>query len=65
MGHYVSGLLADFARVENVYEIRDSLGKRLEDIGEMLVESNPMLKANSFDRERAVRKHVGDFTLSS
>ena len=63
MAHYVSGLLADFARIENVYKIRDSLGKRLEDVGEMLVESNPMLKANSFDRERAVRKHVGDFTL--
>jgi len=29
----------------------------------MLVESNPLLDASSFDREREVRKHVGDFTL--
>ena len=29
----------------------------------MLVESNPILDATSFDRERAVRKHIGDFTL--
>jgi hypothetical protein len=29
----------------------------------MLVESNPLLEASSFDREREVRKHVGDFTL--
>src|SRR2546429_6102266 len=36
---------------------------RSEDVGEMLIESNPMLEAPSFDRERAVRKHVGDYTL--
>ena len=29
----------------------------------MLVESNPLLEAASFDREREVRKHVGDYTL--
>jgi hypothetical protein len=32
-------------------------------IAEMLVESNRLLEASSFDREREVRKHVGDFTL--
>jgi hypothetical protein len=29
----------------------------------MLIESNPLLAARSFDREREVWKHVGDFTL--
>jgi hypothetical protein len=29
----------------------------------MLVESNPMLDAPSFEREREVRKHIGDYTL--
>ena len=29
----------------------------------MLIESNPLLDAASFDREREVRKHIGDFTL--
>ena len=29
----------------------------------MLVESNPLLGASSFDREREVRKHIGDYTL--
>jgi hypothetical protein len=29
----------------------------------MLVEANPLLDAPSFEREREVRKHVGDFTL--
>jgi hypothetical protein len=63
VAQYVSGLLADFARIESVYRIRDVRGKRLKDVGEMLIESNPMLRAESFDRERAVRKHVGDYTL--
>src|SRR6266516_2951247 len=60
---YVASLLADFARTENLYRIRDAQGKRLEEVGEMLVESNPLLEAASFDRERELRKHVGDYTL--
>ena len=60
---YVTGLLADFARTENLYRIRNAQGKHLEDVGEMLIESNPLLEAASFDRERQVRKHVGDYTL--
>src|SRR5207253_10265636 len=36
---------------------------RSEDVGEMLIESNPLLEATSFGREREVRKHVGDYTL--
>ena len=60
---YVTALLADFARTENLYRIRNVQGKRLEDVGEMLIESNHLLEAASFDREREVRKHVGDYTL--
>ena len=29
----------------------------------MLIESNPLLEAHSFDREREVRKRIGDYTL--
>ena len=60
---YVSDLLSSFAHINNLYQIRNAYGKQLDDVGEMLVESNPMLEATSFDRERAVRKHVGDYTL--
>lgn len=60
---YITGLLADFACVENLYRIRNARGQPLEDVGEMLIESNPLLDAPSFDRERQVRKHIGDFTL--
>ena len=60
---YVSGLLTDFTHQDNLCRIRNARGKRLDDVGEMLIESNPMLDASSFDRERAVRKHIGDYTL--
>lgn len=60
---YVTGVLTDFTHVDNVYAIRNARGRRLEDVAEMLVESNPLLDASTFDREREVRKHVGDFTL--
>jgi len=60
---YVSDLLTRFAHVDSLYKIRDTRGKRLEDVGEMLLESNPILSNSSLDREREVRKHIGDYTL--
>ncbi len=60
---YVGNLLIDFVHIDHLYRIRNWRGKRLEEVGEMLVESNPLLDARSFEREREVRKHVGDFTL--
>lgn len=60
---YVSAMLMDFVHAENLYRIRNARGQQLKDVADLLVESNPLLDAPSFDRERAVRKHVGDFTL--
>lgn len=60
---YVSGMLSDFIQVDTLYCVRNARGRRLEEVAEMLIESNPLLDASSFDREREVRKHVGDFTL--
>ena len=60
---YIANLLTEFSRVEKLYSIRNAQGKPLEDVGEMLLASNPLLEASSFDREREVRKHIGDFTL--
>ena len=60
---YIAGVLADFVHTDNLYRIRNARGKRLEDVGEMLIESNPLLDGRSFIYERQVRKHVGDFTL--
>ena len=59
----VSGVLTDFTHVDNLYRLRDAQGRRLDDVGEMLLESDPLGPEGSFERERAVRKHVGDYTL--
>jgi hypothetical protein len=62
--NYVAHLLADFCDVEQMFKIRTAAGKTLTDVGEMLVESNPVFgPAPSFDRERQVRKHIGDYSL--
>jgi len=63
---YVANMLTEFCDVDQLYKVRDASGQRLTDVGEMLLESNPVYgPAPSFDRERQVRKHIGDFTLFS
>jgi len=61
---YVAHLLAEFCDAEQLMKIRTAVGRPLNDVGEMLVESDPVYgPAPSFDRERQVRKHIGDYTL--
>jgi len=61
---YVANLLTEFCDAEQLFKIRNTAGRALDDIGEMLMESDPVYgPAPSFDRERQVRKHIGDFTL--
>jgi len=61
---YVANLLADFCEAEQLYKIQDAAGRPLHDVGEMLLESDPIYgPAPFFDREREVRKHIGDYTL--
>lgn len=61
---YVAHLLAEFCDAEQLLKIRNASGKPLSDVGEMLIESDPIYgPAPSFDRERQVRKHIGDVTL--
>ena len=60
---YVANMLTDFTHTDNLCRIRNAAGRRLDEVADMLVESNPLLAASSFEREGAVRKHIGDFTL--
>src|ERR1700733_2393424 len=61
---YVSHLLAEFCECDQLYKVRDSANRPLADVGEMLLETDPIYgPAPSFDRERQVRKHIGDYTL--
>jgi hypothetical protein len=61
---YVAHLLSEFCEADQLLNIRNAAGKPLSDVGEMLLESDPVYgPAPSFDRERQVRKHIGDYTL--
>jgi hypothetical protein len=64
LSEYVANMLTEFTEVEQLHRIRNAGGRPLEDVGEMLLEADPVFgEAPSFDRERAVRKHIGDYTL--
>jgi hypothetical protein len=63
ISNYVGDLLVNFTHVDNLYRLRNAAGRRLEEVGEMLIASNPLLEGRSFEYEREARKHVGDYTL--
>jgi hypothetical protein len=61
---YVTDLLTEFCDARQLLKIRNANQRPLEDVGEMLLEADPIYgPAPSFDRERQVRKHIGDYTL--
>src|SRR5439155_13779899 len=61
---YVSHLLTEFCDAEQLFKLQNMAGKPLSDVGEMLLESDPVYgPAPNLDRERQVRKHIGDYTL--
>jgi hypothetical protein len=61
---YIVNTLTEFCQCEQVFKIRNAGGRPLSDVGEMLLEADPVYgPAPSFDRERQVRKHIGDYIL--
>src|SRR6202042_3180951 len=61
---YVSHLLTEFCEADQLFKIHDVADRPLNDVGEMMLESDPIYgPAPSFDRERQVRKHIGDYAL--
>ncbi len=63
---YITDLLAKFCSYKELLLKRayGNDGTPIFDLGEMLIESDPIYgPAPSFEREREVRKHIGDFTL--
>ena len=57
---YVTRLLVQFVKTEEVFLIRDPLGRPLTSVYEMLGEADVLLNADSFERERQVHKHIGE-----
>lgn len=60
---YLSGLMAKFAHTDRIFSLRDLDGKPILAVSEMLAEGDVRLNADSFERERQVHQHVGDFLL--
>jgi hypothetical protein len=61
---YVTNMLTEFSAADQLYKIHDAEGRPLHDVGELLLESDPVYgPAPSFDRERQVRRHIGDYAL--
>lgn len=64
MTGYVAHLLCEFSDAENLYCVRDEAGRPVEDLSEMISACDPVNgPATSFDVERALRKHIGDYAL--
>ena len=63
ISEYLTNVLTEFAHADNLYRLRDLEGRRLEEVTQMLMEADVRLNAASFEREREVHKHIGDFTL--
>jgi len=60
---YVGDLLTEFTASESLYRIRDAEGRPLT-VQAMVEASDPVFGgAASFDQEREVRRHIGDYAL--
>jgi hypothetical protein len=60
---YLADMLVDFVHQDEIYGVRSSEGTPVESVAEMIVEGDVRLNADSFEREREVHKHIGDFLL--
>ncbi len=61
---YIASLLCEFSTSENLYKVRDEHGKPIVALDAMVHAADPIHgTATSFDAERAVRKHIGDYAL--
>jgi len=61
---YVARLLCEFTEADKLYKVRDEEGRPLHSLDDMVQAADPVHgTAASFDAERAVRKHIGDYAL--
>jgi hypothetical protein len=61
---YVARLLSEFSDTDNLYKLRDEMGQPLDELDAMRRAADPVRgTAPSFDAERAVNKHIGDYAL--
>ena len=61
---YVAHLLCEFSEAKNLYKLRNEAGHPVDELADIISASDPVNgPAPSFDAERAMRKHIGDYAL--
>lgn len=60
---YLVDLLNRFVHTDSIFAIRDASQRRLQSVVEMLAEGDVQVRAESFERERLVHRHIGDYIL--
>ena len=56
---YLTDLLLRFIRFDNIFRFRSTIGRRLEDVAEMMLEA----EQRQGKPRREIYRHIGDFTL--
>lgn len=61
---YVAHVLCEFSRSDKLYKVRDETGRPIDELQAMIAAADPVNgTAPSFDAERMIRKHIGDYAL--
>ena len=61
---YVAHLLCEFSEADKLYSVRDETGQPIEELDAMIAAADPVNgTAPSFDAERSIRRHIGDYAL--
>ncbi len=60
---YVVDLLVEFCHIDHVYPLRDSSGRRLEQVADMITQAATPPGTSDTEHRRFVHRHVGDYTL--
>ncbi len=58
---YLSALLSRFVHMDAIYGLKDAVGKRLDEVVEMVVQAEAMPPEGRTRRE--IHRHIGDFAL--
>lgn len=61
--NYLEDMLVTFMHDDRIFSLHDPLGRRIESVAEMMLEGDVRYNADSFEREREVHRHIGDFAM--
>lgn len=60
---YLANLLTQFTHVDNIYCLQDARGRPLEEIAEMIADTDLGPETTGQQRTWLIHRHIGDYTL--